>query len=46
MWNDQDWVMASPDEPKFSDDYWDHIDSNLDGSFPASDPPSWTLGRA
>ena len=20
------------------------IDENLDGSFPASDPPSWTLG--
>ena len=25
---------------------WDAVDTTLDASFPASDPPSWTLGRA
>jgi hypothetical protein len=24
---------------------WDEIDTTLAASFPASDPPSWTLGR-
>ena len=24
---------------------WDEIDATSDASFPASDPPSWTLGR-
>ena len=24
---------------------WDEIDATLEASFPASDPPSWTLGR-
>jgi hypothetical protein len=23
---------------------WDEIDTTLEASFPASDPPSWTLG--
>lgn len=23
---------------------WDQVDATLDASFPASDPPSWTLG--
>jgi hypothetical protein len=25
---------------------WDGIDTTLDASFPASDPPSWTLGSS
>ena len=32
---------AQPDLSKMSED---EVDRNLMGTFPASDPPSWTLG--
>lgn len=34
-------TIAHSDEGEMSEA---EIDSNLDASFPASDPPSWTLG--
>ena len=32
------------DEPNLNEISEDSIDRNLMGTFPASDPPSWTLG--
>jgi len=36
----------SPAESQVKEPSEDEIDLNLIGSFPASDPPSWTLGVA
>jgi hypothetical protein len=37
--------MAAPDTLT-RDEYERELDTTLDGSFPASDPPSWTLGAS
>jgi hypothetical protein len=42
--NDQDQFEQASDQPIMSEISEDEIDSNLMGTFPASDPPSWTLG--
>jgi hypothetical protein len=44
MTGDQDIPEQSPAESNFKEPGEDEIDLNLIGSFPASDPPSWTLG--
>lgn len=46
MTGDRDWVESSPPESSVKEPSEDEIDLNLIGSFPASDPPSWTLGIA
>jgi hypothetical protein len=40
-------VMPEPKamNPKQNDELDDGIDESSDESFPASDPPSWTMGR-
>jgi hypothetical protein len=45
MTGDRDLVEQSP-ESSVKEPSEDEIDLNLIGSFPASDPPSWTLGIA
>jgi len=46
MNGDRDWAEQSPPESSVKELSEDEIDLNLIGSFPASDPPSWTLGIA
>ena len=46
MTGDRDLVEQSPAESSVKEPSEDEIDLNLIGSFPASDPPSWTLGIA
>ena len=41
MTEDEDRAAAQPNMSGMSED---EIDRNLMGTFPASDPPSWTLG--
>ena len=41
MTEDKDRAAAQPNMSEMSED---EIDRNLMGTFPASDPPSWTLG--
>ena len=41
MTEDKDRAFAQPNMSEMSED---EIDRNLMGTFPASDPPSWTLG--
>jgi len=42
--NDQDQFEQASGQPTMSEISEDEIDGNLMGTFPASDPPSWTLG--
>ena len=42
--HDQDQFEQASDQPTISEISEDEIDGNLMGTFPASDPPSWTLG--
>ena len=42
--HDQDQFEQASDQPTVSEISEDEIDGNLMGTFPASDPPSWTLG--
>jgi hypothetical protein len=37
-------MNPQPDEPQSGEMAEHEIDENLAGSFPASDPPAWTLG--
>jgi hypothetical protein len=32
-------------DPRRDDEFDDAVDESSDESFPASDPPSWTMGR-
>jgi hypothetical protein len=41
---DQDQCDQPSDQPSIGEISEDEIDGNLMGTFPASDPPSWTLG--
>jgi len=41
---DRDVAEQTPAESVVKEPTEDEIDLNLIGSFPASDPPSWTLG--
>lgn len=42
--NDKDQVEQAAVQPNMGEISEDEIDRNLMGTFPASDPPSWTLG--
>ena len=42
--HDQDQFEQASDQPTINEISEDEIDGNLMGTFPASDPPSWTLG--
>lgn len=42
--NDKDQLEQAAVQPNMSEISEDEIDGNLMGTFPASDPPSWTLG--
>ena len=42
--NDQDQFEQASGQSTMSEVSEDEIDGNLMGTFPASDPPSWTLG--
>ena len=44
MTEDKDRLERAAGQPNISEISEDEIDRNLMGSFPASDPPSWTLG--
>jgi hypothetical protein len=44
MTEDTDRLEPAADQPNVSEISEDEIDHNLMGSFPACDPPSWTLG--
>ena len=44
MTEDKDRLERAAGQPNVSEISEDEIDRNLMGSFPASDPPSWTLG--
>ena len=46
MNRDSDFAEQSTAESNVKEPSEDEIDLNLIGSFPASDPPSWTLGIA
>lgn len=44
MREDKDRLERAAAQPNISELSEDEIDQNLMGTFPASDPPSWTLG--
>ena len=44
MTEDKDQLAPTGGQPDLSEISEDEIDRNLMGTFPASDPPSWTLG--
>lgn len=44
MTDDKDRLKQAADRPNVDEISEDEIDRNLMGTFPASDPPSWTLG--
>ena len=44
MTEDKDPLAPAADQPDLSKISEDEVDRNLMGTFPASDPPSWTLG--
>ena len=44
MAEDKDGLERTASQPNSSEISEDEIDRNLIGTFPASDPPSWTLG--
>ena len=44
MTEDKDQLAPAADQPDPSKISEDEVDRNLMGTFPASDPPSWTLG--
>ena len=44
MTEDKDRLERAAGQPNISEISEDEIDRNLMGTFPASDPPSWTLG--
>ena len=44
MTEDKDRLERAAGQPNSSEISEDEIDRNLMGTFPASDPPSWTLG--
>ena len=44
MTEDKDRLEPAAGQPNISEISEDEIDRNLMGTFPASDPPSWTLG--
>lgn len=44
MTEDKDQLARAADQPDLSKISEDEVDRNLMGTFPASDPPSWTLG--
>ena len=44
MTEDKDQLAPAADQPDLNEISEDEIDRNLMGTFPASDPPSWTLG--
>jgi len=44
MTEDKDQLAPAADHPDLSKISEDEVDRNLMGTFPASDPPSWTLG--
>ena len=44
MAEDKDGLERAAGQPNISEISEDEIDRNLMGTFPASDPPSWTLG--
>ena len=44
MTEDKDRLEPAVGQPNVNEISEDEIDRNLMGTFPASDPPSWTLG--
>lgn len=44
MTEDKDRLEPAAGQPNVNEISEDEIDLNLMGTFPASDPPSWTLG--
>jgi len=44
MTKDKDRLESAVGRPNVKEVSEDEIDRNLMGTFPASDPPSWTLG--
>ena len=44
MTEDKDQLERAAGRPSVKEISEDEIDRNLMGTFPASDPPSWTLG--